>query len=66
MIGIDTPADGKPLVATGPDTTRELRVLVTVPAEAAAAIARSTGVTFRITDVGGGGEASVADHFIAR
>ncbi|ALK10640.1 cytochrome c oxidase accessory protein CcoG [Blastochloris viridis] len=65
VIGIEA-ADGPPLIATGADTTRELRVLVAVPAAAVATIERSSGVTFRITDVDGGGEASVADHFIAR
>ena len=50
VVGIDTRGGRSSRASpSGPDTTRELRVLVTVPADATAAeLARSSDVTFRI------------------
>ncbi len=64
VVGLDTVAGGKQLITIGPDQTREVRVLVTVPADAK--LERSTPLTFRITDVVTGETATHTDHFIAR
>jgi hypothetical protein len=51
------------LIEAGPDQTRELRVLVTLPK---ALIAHEKmDVTFRLTDIVDGASATVRDHFFA-
>ena len=52
------------MIEIGPDQGRELRVLVTVPANAR--LDRSTPLTFRATDTATHETAVAADHFIAR
>ncbi|NJL08060.1 MAG: cytochrome c oxidase accessory protein CcoG [Methylacidiphilales bacterium] len=65
VVGIDTAPSEQLRVTVGADTTRELRVLVTVPAAVVAGLERSSDVTFRIDDESGA-RASVRDHFVAR
>lgn len=60
-VGITETAAGNPVVAVGPDQTREIRVLVATPADAA--VGKSTPITFRITDVGSGESAKAGDYF---
>jgi cytochrome c oxidase accessory protein FixG len=64
VVGVDRDPAGAQLIAVGPDQTRELRVLVTVPA--GTKLGRSTPVSFRITDTASGETATAADHFIAQ
>jgi cytochrome c oxidase accessory protein FixG len=54
----------RPVIEIGPDQGRELRVLVTAPANAR--LDRSTPLTFRATDTATRETAVAADHFIAR
>jgi cytochrome c oxidase accessory protein FixG len=63
VVGVPRAADGQTLVDVGPDQTREVRLLVTVPA-AALAGAKSTDVVFRIADTKTGEAAKAKDHFI--
>ena len=63
-VGVDAAVAGSPQVAVGPDQTREVRLLVTMPT--ASGLDRSTDVTVRITDVVSGETAKARDHFIAR
>jgi cytochrome c oxidase accessory protein FixG len=63
-VGIETAMDGRPFIAIGPDRTRELRLLVTVPA--GTRLERSVPVTFRITDIVLGEVATMSDHFISK
>ncbi|RAI43364.1 cytochrome c oxidase accessory protein CcoG [Rhodoplanes roseus] len=49
------------IVAVGPDQTREVRVLVTVPP--AASIQASNAITFTARDVDSGDRATARDHF---
>ncbi len=58
----DAVAAGAPIVAVGPDQTREVRVLLTVPAGRLAE--ESQYVTFRVTDTSTGETAITRDHFI--
>jgi polyferredoxin len=64
VVGSDIITVGPPLVALAPDQTREVRVLVTVPA--GRAVDKSTPVVFRTRDVVTGETATAQDHFIAR
>jgi cytochrome c oxidase accessory protein FixG len=64
VVGPEAAAAGRPLLAVGPDQTREVRVLVTAPADAP--LARSTAVVFRAADLAGGRPAVAQDHFVAR
>jgi polyferredoxin len=52
------------IVAVGPDQTREVRVLVTVPPDAK--LDKSTPVTFTARDVGSGETVIESEHFIAQ
>jgi cytochrome c oxidase accessory protein FixG len=63
VVGIDADPTGTPVITVGPDQTRELRVLLTVPADTK--LGRSTPVSFRITDTISRETATAADHFIA-
>ncbi len=62
VVGLDTVVAGRPLIAIGPDQTREVRVLVTVPADAK--LGKSTDVVFRISDVITEESASAHNYFI--
>jgi len=64
VVGPEAAAAGHPLIAVGPDQTREVRVLVTAPSEAQ--LERSTALVFRVADLAGGRAAVAQDHFIAR
>jgi cytochrome c oxidase accessory protein FixG len=63
-VGVEMVVGGRPVVTIGPDQTRELRVLVTVPA--ASVPNRSTAITFRATDFVIGEMAVARDNFVAR
>jgi cytochrome c oxidase accessory protein FixG len=64
VVGPEAAAAGRPLIAVGPDQTREVRVLVTAPADAL--LERSTALVFRVADLAGGRPAAAQDHFVAR
>jgi cytochrome c oxidase accessory protein FixG len=61
FVGLDERADGRHLVNVGPDTTRELRVLVTD--DSGNPPAASTSVLFKLTDINSGEVAEMRDHF---
>jgi cytochrome c oxidase accessory protein FixG len=63
-VGQDSAVPGMPLIMVGPDQTREIRLLVTVPATAK--IDASIPLTVRARDSATGETAAAADHFIAR
>jgi cytochrome c oxidase accessory protein FixG len=60
LVG-DTVTGGNPLIAVGPDQTRELRALVTMSATLPPTA--SIPLTFTITDAKDGSQASAVDHF---
>lgn len=62
-VGIAEHVLGKPVIQVGPDTTRELRVLVFSPADAT--LPPSTPVSFRITETVMGAVAKADDFFKA-
>ncbi|WP_051402241.1 cytochrome c oxidase accessory protein CcoG [Lutibaculum baratangense] len=62
-IGIARTEGNLPVVTVGPDTTREVRVLVVAPD--AAALSGSTSVTFTITDLATGNTDVAHDFFRA-
>lgn len=63
VIGVPQTGANSTLIEAGPDQTRELRVLVTLPK---ALIAHEKmDVTFRLTDIVDGASATVRDHFFA-
>src|SRR5262245_28887780 len=64
VVGLDAAVGGHPQITVGPDQTREVRLLVTVPPDAA--LGRSTPLTFRVADTTNGETATAADHFIAK
>jgi cytochrome c oxidase accessory protein FixG len=55
---------GRAVVAVGPDQTREVRVLVTVPPDVK--LDKSTPVTFTARDIGSGETVTESEHFVAR
>ncbi|WP_208984885.1 cytochrome c oxidase accessory protein CcoG [Stappia sp. TSB10GB4] len=63
VVGISETVEGHPLVPIGPDTTRELRVLVFSPV--GTELAKSTPVTFRLRDMASGDMATSSDFFKA-
>jgi cytochrome c oxidase accessory protein FixG len=62
-IGIETYEDGSPVITVRPDTTREVRVLVTSPP--GADIDDSTPITFTVTDPKTGETDTASDFFRA-
>jgi polyferredoxin len=64
VVNVAPAADGRNLVSVGPDQTRELRVLVSVPRDAIPAAALD--VVFRTTDPASGETAMARDHFMPR
>jgi len=62
-VGVEPAADGRVVAEIGPDRTRELRVLVFVPAGAVPA--GQEPVTFEVRDVASGETASAGDFFHA-
>jgi cytochrome c oxidase accessory protein FixG len=63
LIGEDS-TGASPQIAVGPDQTREVRVLVTVPT--GRALDKSTNVVFQVKDMATGEAATARDHFIAQ
>jgi len=64
VVGSDVITVGPPLVALAPDQTREVRVLVTLPASAK--LGKSMPVVFGVRDLETGETTTTADHFIAQ
>ena len=62
-VGITKQQDGNPVVEVAPDTTREVRVSVTVPR--GVQLPKSSDIQFGIQEVGGSDKASARDHFLA-
>ncbi|MFD1695085.1 cytochrome c oxidase accessory protein CcoG [Roseibium aestuarii] len=62
-VGIERTFADRPVIDIGPDRTRELRVLVTVPA--GAKLPESTDVTFRLTESVMGEVVTADDYFKA-
>ncbi|MEJ8473318.1 cytochrome c oxidase accessory protein CcoG [Roseibium algae] len=60
VVGIDTVFAGRPIIEVGPDTTREVRVLVNSPA--GVEMPKSTKVVFRVTEAVMG-EVVIADDY---
>ena len=60
FVGVPPREDGQLLIDVGPDTTREVRVLVTDYGDTPPA---STPIVFRLTDVATGEQAEARDHF---
>jgi cytochrome c oxidase accessory protein FixG len=64
VVGLDDVVSGQPLIVVGPDQTREVRLLVTMPPEAS--LEHSMALTFRVTDTVTGETAATAEHFVAK
>ena len=62
-VGVSATADVRPVVTVGPDNSREIRVLVTVPA--GIPLGKSQPVTFTAADLFAGEVVRAEDHFIA-
>jgi cytochrome c oxidase accessory protein FixG len=62
-VGVDTVFAGRPIVEIGPDTTREVRILVTSPP--GVKMPKSTDVTFRLTESVMGEVVTAEDFFKA-
>ncbi|RXF73168.1 cytochrome c oxidase accessory protein CcoG [Hansschlegelia zhihuaiae] len=60
-VGAEIGADGLPAIQVGPDTTRELRVVVTAPAPGPDVAA--TPIQFRVTESASGDVAGAGDFF---
>jgi len=63
VIGVPQTAATSTLLEVGPDQTRELRVLVTLPKDLIRG--DKADVSFRLTDIVDGASATVRDHFFA-
>jgi cytochrome c oxidase accessory protein FixG len=63
IVGVDSVTPDRPMIVIGRDTTSELRVLVTAPADDNPG--KSIPVTFHVTDIGLGEAASATDNFVA-
>lgn len=61
IIGVPATADWRPVVEVGPDQTREVRLIVTVPK--ASVTAKSMPITIRAADLFVGENVSVTDNF---
>ncbi|SIR17111.1 cytochrome c oxidase accessory protein CcoG [Bosea sp. TND4EK4] len=62
-VGVSATADLRPIVAVGPDSSREIRVLVTVPHDTP--LEQSQTITFTASDLFAGEVVRTQDHFIA-
>lgn len=62
-VGTQATADLRPIIPVEPDSTREVRVLVTVPA--GTHLEKSQTVTFTASDLFAGEVVTAQDHFIA-
>jgi hypothetical protein len=63
VVGADSVTQDRPMIVLARDTTTELRLLVTAPAENNPA--KSVPVRFRVTDIGLGEVAAATDHFVS-
>ncbi len=63
VVGVPATADWRPIVEVGPDQTREVRLLVTLPK--AAVKEKSTLITIKASDLFAGEVVKATDHFIA-
>jgi len=63
VVGADSVTQDRPMIVLARDTTTELRILVTAPAENNPE--KSIPVHFRVTDIGLGEVASATDHFVS-
>ena len=63
VIGVPQTGASSTLLEVGPDQTRELRVLVTLPR--AQIRGEKDDVSFRLTDIVDGSSVTVRDHFFA-
>jgi polyferredoxin len=63
VVGVDSVTPDRPMIVIPRDTTSELRLLVTAPAEAIPD--KSIPVRFHVTDIGLGEAASATDNFLA-
>ena len=63
VVGADSVTQDRPMIVLARDTTTELRILVTAPAENNPE--KSVPVHFRVTDIGLGEVASATDHFVS-
>jgi len=63
VVGADSVTQDRPMIILARDTTTELRLLVTAPAENNPA--KSVAVHFHVTDIGLGSVASATDHFVS-
>jgi len=61
VVGVPATADWRPVVEVGPDRTREVRVLVSLPKEAVKD--KSVPITFQASDLFVGEKATATDHF---
>ena len=64
VVGAPATADIRPIVTVDPDSSREVRALVTVPA--GISLDKSQTITFTASDLYGGETVTAEDHFIAR
>jgi cytochrome c oxidase accessory protein FixG len=64
VVGAPATADIRPIVTVDPDSSREIRALVTVPA--GIPLDKSQTITFTASDLFAGETVSTQDHFIAR
>ncbi|HRJ69533.1 MAG TPA: cytochrome c oxidase accessory protein CcoG [Beijerinckiaceae bacterium] len=62
VVGVPATADWRPIVEVGPDQTREVRLLITVPRDAVKE--RSQLITIKAADLFAGERVSAVDHFI--
>ena len=63
VVGADSVTPGRPMIVIPRDSTSELRLLVTAPADGNPE--KSIPVRFRVTDIGLGEVASTTDNFVA-
>ena len=66
-VGVDASSAEGPVIAVGPDQTREVRVHGTVGADnPVASDAHGADIVFTITDAASGEKMTAKDHFFAR
>lgn len=65
VVGQPQTADPRPIVMVDPDSTREARVLVTVPPVQGATLQKSQDIVIRASDLFAGEVVQVKDHFFA-
>jgi hypothetical protein len=63
VIGVDSVTPNRPMIVIPRDSTSELRLLVTAPADSNPE--KSVPVRFHVTDIGLGEVATATDNFVA-